>query len=609
MEDQYFSTTHNPTLFDLNGCTPMGFSPSIDGSNGLPFSFGDGIETPSFMLEVQRKRADTTATLKPDFNFKESLDVDEDGIEIDIPQRKRAAQRLSLASSIASSAPSTATSDAEGNDFNGFDSETSPSAGSPWSTSEQQGFDEFVSNMTLTDREPDLVNWRSSAMQSSLQPVDGPSPLSSNVAGPEFSFADFIDENPQNGGATVDHSTVRESESHAQRPSLPSFDSAGSLSTGSSSCASEAAPATPSSLTGGSDDLDGKHEDFTVDASFVNVEHLDMTNVPSFEHFTPQPGFVPHPQLLGVPIPSGAGWPIARPMGSVDGAQMPPMPFGAENYRAPGMMFSQSAPSHAAAQLSMYAASLIDSPVPSSPACSARSTSPFTSSPHGVFPSSSPLMQSPNSHQMPLQHLQSPQDNNVPSSHSKGMNLLSQFAHLANPYAGLITKRSRGRRVPSKPEEMNNLGKSGKVYTCKVPGCGKCFKRSEHLKRHVRSIHTDEKPFMCPFPNCHKRFSRHDNLNQHARVHAPASGAPVRGSISAGGQPVDMNGMPPMSLGQPNFGDMSINQEMMMQAPSQEMGQLRQEDMFFDDSEADELQMGGCGGSGISAQGTLKTES
>ncbi|PWN49986.1 hypothetical protein IE53DRAFT_305830, partial [Violaceomyces palustris] len=82
-----------------------------------------------------------------------------------------------------------------------------------------------------------------------------------------------------------------------------------------------------------------------------------------------------------------------------------------------------------------------------------------------------------------------------------------------------ITKRSRGRRVPSKPEEMNNLGKSGKVYTCKVPGCGKCFKRSEHLKRHVRSIHTDDKPFMCPFPGCRKRFSRHDNLNQHARVH------------------------------------------------------------------------------------------
>lgn len=36
-------------------------------------------------------------------------------------------------------------------------------------------------------------------------------------------------------------------------------------------------------------------------------------------------------------------------------------------------------------------------------------------------------------------------------------------------------------------------GKVKKVFLCKVPGCGKCFKRSEHLKRHVRSIHTNDK--------------------------------------------------------------------------------------------------------------------
>ena len=30
-------------------------------------------------------------------------------------------------------------------------------------------------------------------------------------------------------------------------------------------------------------------------------------------------------------------------------------------------------------------------------------------------------------------------------------------------------------------------------YKCKVPGCNKCFQRGEHLKRHVRSIHTNEK--------------------------------------------------------------------------------------------------------------------
>ena len=36
-------------------------------------------------------------------------------------------------------------------------------------------------------------------------------------------------------------------------------------------------------------------------------------------------------------------------------------------------------------------------------------------------------------------------------------------------------------------------------YVCRVNGCGKCFQRGEHLKRHIRSIHTNEKR-MCPFP-------------------------------------------------------------------------------------------------------------
>ena len=76
-------------------------------------------------------------------------------------------------------------------------------------------------------------------------------------------------------------------------------------------------------------------------------------------------------------------------------------------------------------------------------------------------------------------------------------------------------------------------------YRCKVPGCNKCFQRGEHLKRHVRSIHTNEKraylsllrlshvltsssicsAHKCPHKNCGKDFSRHDNLRQHMRVH------------------------------------------------------------------------------------------
>jgi uncharacterized Zn-finger protein len=33
----------------------------------------------------------------------------------------------------------------------------------------------------------------------------------------------------------------------------------------------------------------------------------------------------------------------------------------------------------------------------------------------------------------------------------------------------------------------------GRPYKCTVDDCGKCFIRGEHLKRHIRSIHTNEK--------------------------------------------------------------------------------------------------------------------
>ena len=60
-----------------------------------------------------------------------------------------------------------------------------------------------------------------------------------------------------------------------------------------------------------------------------------------------------------------------------------------------------------------------------------------------------------------------------------------------------LTKKSRGRRVPTAgdtaAESETVEGKKGRVYVCKVQDCGKCFSRGEHLKRHIRSIHTHEK--------------------------------------------------------------------------------------------------------------------
>ncbi|KAG6878024.1 hypothetical protein C0993_000564 [Termitomyces sp. T159_Od127] len=61
-----------------------------------------------------------------------------------------------------------------------------------------------------------------------------------------------------------------------------------------------------------------------------------------------------------------------------------------------------------------------------------------------------------------------------------------------------LTKKSRGRRVPTKlGSEAGtpvNPKDATRIYVCKVENCGKCFHRGEHLKRHIRSIHTHEKP-------------------------------------------------------------------------------------------------------------------
>jgi hypothetical protein len=58
-----------------------------------------------------------------------------------------------------------------------------------------------------------------------------------------------------------------------------------------------------------------------------------------------------------------------------------------------------------------------------------------------------------------------------------------------------LTKKSRGRPVPTSSSLVSAGGtkKTDRKYKCTAEGCEKCFIRSEHLKRHLRSIHTNEK--------------------------------------------------------------------------------------------------------------------
>jgi hypothetical protein len=83
--------------------------------------------------------------------------------------------------------------------------------------------------------------------------------------------------------------------------------------------------------------------------------------------------------------------------------------------------------------------------------------------------------------------------------HEQEPRLPRSRATLPTPIPNL-TKKSRGRRVPTQEFSQTTPTdqKETRLYICQVEGCGKCFHRGEHLKRHIRSIHTHEKREFTP---------------------------------------------------------------------------------------------------------------
>lgn len=94
-------------------------------------------------------------------------------------------------------------------------------------------------------------------------------------------------------------------------------------------------------------------------------------------------------------------------------------------------------------------------------------------------------------------------DTQIPEQNVKSLAPATAKRNLSN------MPKPRGRKPSPIPD-------ASKQYGCEY--CDRRFKRQEHLKRHVRSLHMGEKPFNCLI--CGKKFSRSDNLNQHVKTHS-----------------------------------------------------------------------------------------
>eukprot|EP00158_Paraphelidium_tribonemae_P004465 Partr_v1_DN26771_c0_g1_i3_m9101 putative Zinc finger protein len=136
---------------------------------------------------------------------------------------------------------------------------------------------------------------------------------------------------------------------------------------------------------------------------------------------------------------------------------------------------------------------------------------------------------------------------NQPSSSKLMMDSMARF----NSASSLLDTPPPSRRssIAPKSSSSSSSGKrsrsdpNSRDFCCSFPDCSKKFKRSEHLKRHMRT-HTGERPFQCPLPDCGKRFSRSDNLTQHIRIHKNAPKKHGSGGSSGDDNSHNPNGLP-----------------------------------------------------------------
>ena len=83
----------------------------------------------------------------------------------------------------------------------------------------------------------------------------------------------------------------------------------------------------------------------------------------------------------------------------------------------------------------------------------------------------------------------------------------------------MASRRCRRCKCPNCEDGTTNHDENKKrQHVCHVPGCGKVYGKTSHLKAHLR-WHAGERPFTCGWVFCNKSFTRSDELQRHLRTH------------------------------------------------------------------------------------------